>query len=79
MTDPTAVLHVRIGRPLRCNCCGKPVTAEPVRWCIACKLPIRQHDKFNITRRGLRHRHCRYPEMYLTPAEFRKRFRHEPY
>jgi hypothetical protein len=58
--------------------CSKPLVS-PVRFCKKCKKPILSGHKYKITRTGLQHRHCDYPDAYLTPREYQKKYGHAPY
>ena len=57
-------------RPLRCPTCGKPITPEPVKVCANCHLPILRGHKFTIRKGVIAHRHCQYPDSYLSEAEY---------
>jgi hypothetical protein len=61
-------------RPIRCSCCAQPITKEPVRVCTVCHRPILRGHKWQIRNGRLRHRLCRWPESYLTPAEYKKAY-----
>ena len=61
-------------RPLRCPCCNKPFTPEPVKVCMACHRPILRGHKYTIRGGKLQHRHCAYPDSYLTPTELDEKF-----
>lgn len=61
-------------RPLRCKCCGQPITKEPVKRCRLCKKPILRGHKYRFTARGLQHRHCDAPDSYLSDDEYIDRY-----
>lgn len=61
-------------RPLRCPTCNKPFTPEPVKVCAKCKLPILRGHKYRHIGGRLEHRHCDYPDSYLTPADMDARY-----
>lgn len=63
-----------MNRPLRCPACNKPFTPEPAKVCSECKLPILRGHKFTFQGGLLRHRHCKWPDSYLTPKEFIAKF-----
>ena len=61
-------------RPMRCPSCGKPVTPEPVKVCARCDRPILRGHKYRHIRGRLEHRHCDFPDSYLTPQEMDARY-----
>ena len=66
---PDGRAMTRSTRPLRCPCCNKPITPEPVKVCADCGRPILRGHKYRMVGGKLRHRHCRFPDSYLTPSE----------
>jgi len=67
-----------VTRVKRCRCCGKPL-AGPVRFCVKCKRPIERHDKWFFVKGRMQHRHCQFPDAYLTPKEYKLAYGHDPY
>lgn len=54
----------------RCPHCKQPLGARVQqlhrgRICIDCNRSMGRHDKFTISKDGLRHRNCEDPESYL--------------
>lgn len=51
-----------------CPACGREIEdpRAPRKICIRCEHPIRRHDKYRFTRRGLEHRDCQDPELTKT-------------
>lgn len=57
-------------RPLRCPCCDKPTTPEPVKVCANCHRPILRGHKYTIRKGVIAHRHCDEPDSYLSREEY---------
>ena len=57
-------------RPLRCPTCNKPFTPEPVLVCLRCHLPMLRGHKWTIRGGHMQHRHCDWPDSYLSKADY---------
>lgn len=62
----------------RCPTCKQPIAASRVRFCADCGQPIDLHHKWRFRFRGrsvqMVHRHCKYPESYLTPEQMKEKY-----
>jgi hypothetical protein len=63
-----------------CPTCKRPIGPEHMtrRTCWRCDKPMGRHDKWKIGRDGrIRHRHCDFPQSYLSRDEWARLYRHK--